>query len=99
MPPRSSSRLGGEREQDEVGVGGERHPLVGELEAADERMVEAFQSGVVGADVVACPADAEVFALRRQFADQVRQLLVVRVAAGFCAKDSDEASALSSQSM
>jgi hypothetical protein len=45
-----------------VGVGGERHPLVGELDLPDQRMVESLDAGVVGADVVACPADAEVLA-------------------------------------
>ena len=78
--------LGGEHEQNEVPVSGERHALVAELDVPDEWMMESLEAGVVSPDVVPGLADAKVLALRRQFADQVRQVPVVRVAARFGAK-------------
>src|SRR6185295_1240361 len=59
----SRSDLGGVREHHQVWISGERHPFVGELEVADEWMMESLDAGVVRADVVARPADAEVLAL------------------------------------
>jgi hypothetical protein len=49
----------------------------------NEWMLDPFEAGVVVAHVVTCPANAELVALRRELADQIRQILVVRVAARF----------------
>ena len=45
-------------------------------------VVEVFDAGAVGADVVGAPAAAEVVAAGGQFADEVVQALVVGVLAG-----------------
>jgi hypothetical protein len=45
-------------------------------------VVEVFDAGAVGADVVGAPAAAEVVAAGGQFTDQVVQGLVVGVFAG-----------------
>ena len=58
------SDLCSECEHHEVEVGGESHSRVGQLELPDQRMLESFDSGVVCADAVACPAEAEVLASR-----------------------------------
>jgi diketogulonate reductase-like aldo/keto reductase len=85
----SRSDLGRESEHHQVWISGERHPFVGEFEVPDERMMEPLQPGVMDADVVARPADAEVLALGRELTDEVSQLLVVRSAARFGAQDGD----------
>ena len=52
-----SAGLGGVREHRQLGVGTERHRLVGQLEPADDRMVDTLDPGVVVADVVLRPAE------------------------------------------
>ena len=53
-------------------------------------MAEALESGVVRADVVRRPERSEELAPGRQFADEIRQLAVVGVAAGLGTKDGDD---------
>jgi hypothetical protein len=65
---------------------------------ADDRMVEAFRSRAVVADVVGAPAGAEGVAAGGEFADEVVEVLVVGVAAGFGAQDATAVSAARSQS-
>ena len=64
--------------------------LVGELELADDRVVKALGAGLVVADVVRRPPGAELVAAGGQLADEVRELRVVRVAAGLGAQVRDE---------
>jgi anti-sigma factor RsiW len=45
-------------------------------------VLESLDAGVVRADLMACPADAEVVAPGRKLADQIRQVLIVRVEEG-----------------
>ena len=52
-------------------------------------MVEALGARLVGADVVRGPADAEVLAARRELADEVGEVAVVRIAAGLGAQHRD----------
>ena len=63
--------------------------LVGQVEVADDGVVEEFDAGGVDADVVGGPAGAELFAAGGELADQVGQVAVVGVAAGFGAQDGD----------
>ena len=63
--------------------------LVGEFEVADDGVVEALGAGLVGADVVRGPAGAERLAAGGELADEVGEVAVVRVAAGFGAQDRD----------
>src|SRR6266540_2706076 len=51
--------------------------------------MEAFDAGVVEANVVRGPPSAERVAPRRELADEVREATVVRVPAGFRAQDRD----------
>lgn len=52
--------------------------------------MEALDAAAVELHVVGAPADAELFAARRQFTGQVGQPPVVGVAAGLDAKDGDD---------
>ena len=52
--------------------------------------MEALEPGVVPADVVGGPERPEQLAARRQLTDEVGELAVVRVAAGFRAQDGDD---------
>src|ERR1700722_9612023 len=52
-------------------------------------MVQVFDGGVVEADVVRGPADAELVALGGELADEVGEVPVVRVATGGPAQDGD----------
>src|SRR6185437_3554447 len=70
-------------------VGGEFHGLVGERQLPDERVVQALGAGPVPPDFVPGPALPEGVAAGGQLADQVRQGLVVGVAADLGAKGGD----------
>ena len=83
------SGFGGVDHEDEPGLGGDCELLVGEGEVAREGVVEAFGAGAVAANVVVAPEAPEDLALRGEFADEVLQFAVVRVAAGFGAHDAD----------
>ncbi len=52
-------------------------------------MAEAFEAGVVEADVVRGPARAEHLAAGRELADEVGETAVVGIAAGLGAQDGD----------
>lgn len=56
---------------------------------ADCLVVEAFRASAVVADVVGAPAGAEFVAAGGELADEVVQVLVMRVAAGFGPQDGD----------
>ena len=71
------------------GVGGELEGFEVEGQVADDGMMEAFGAGAVELDVVGGPADAELVAACRQFADEVGEPLVVWVASGGGAQDGD----------
>ena len=64
----------------QASVGGQLHGLVGEGEVPDDRLVQALDAGPVQAHVVRRPSAAELFTTNGQFADEVGQILVVRVA-------------------
>ena len=81
--------FGGVDGEGEAGFGGHLETFVGEGELADDGVVEPFGAGAVVADVVAAPAGAEVVAAGGELADEVVELAVVRVAAGFGAQDRD----------
>jgi hypothetical protein len=63
--------LGGEDGDGEIRVGRERDRLAGQLEIADERVMDALDAGVVDAHVVRGPARSKRLASRRQLADEV----------------------------
>jgi hypothetical protein len=73
---RFGARLGGVGEHGQTAVGGEFHRFVGELEVADDRVVESFGAGVVEADVVGRPFGAERFALGGELADEICEVAV-----------------------
>ena len=52
-------------------------------------MVEELDAGGVDPDVVGGPSDSEVFAADGELADEVGEVAVVGVAAGFGAEDGD----------
>ncbi len=58
-------------------MGGQFHGFEGEVEVADDGVVEFLVSGAVEADVVGGPAGAEILAAGGEFADQFDELLVV----------------------
>src|SRR5207247_1350457 len=70
-------------------VGGELHGLVGERQLPDERVVQALGASAVPPDFVPGPALPEGVAAGGQLADQVRQGLVVGVAADLGAQGGD----------
>ena len=82
--------LGGVDEHRQAGVGDELHRLERQVQLADDRVLEALDAGVVVADVVGRPERPEHLAARRQLADEVGELAVVRVAAGFGAQHGDD---------
>src|SRR6185437_12328105 len=63
-------------------VSRELHRLEIKIEPADDRMAEALAAGPVEPDVMGGPALAEVLAPGRKLADQLDELLVIRVTAG-----------------
>ena len=79
------------------GVDAETLPVVGdevervevEREVADERMMDSFRAGAVEGDVVSGPSDAECVAAGGEFADEVGESSVERVASGLGSKDAD----------
>jgi hypothetical protein len=77
----SPAGLGGVGEERQPRVGDEVEPVVGEVEVADDEMVEVLDAGVVEPDLVCGPPGAERPALRCELADELRELAVVRVAA------------------
>jgi hypothetical protein len=83
------SGLGGVGEEALAGVGGQGEGLEGQVEVADDGMVEELDAAGVDPDVVRGPAPAELFAAGGQLPDQVREVPVVRVAAGFGAQQGD----------
>src|SRR4029450_14070754 len=84
---RLGAGLGGVDGHRQAGIGYELHRLEGEVQLADDRVMEALEPRVVAADVVRGPELPEQLAARRQLADEVGELTVVRVAAGFRAQD------------
>ena len=74
---RGGSGFGGEDEHLQAAVGGEIHGLVGEVEVADDGVVDALEAGAVFADVVGSPEFAEQVAAGGEFADEVAELPVV----------------------
>src|SRR5919112_3847569 len=81
--------LGGVDGESEVGVGDHVDALVGELEVTDDGVVEELAASTVEADVVAAPAATKLAAARGEFANEVVQVPVVRVAAGLGVQDGD----------
>jgi hypothetical protein len=77
------------RGEGETGIGQHVHALVGKLEVADVAVVEGLGAGPVVADGVVAPAAPEVLAAGGQFADEVVEVFVVGVAAGFGVQDGD----------
>jgi hypothetical protein len=75
--------FGGVDEHPQTGVGGQVERLVGEVEVADDGMVQPLAAGLVEQHVVAGPQASERLAAGGQFADEVVQVFVVRIATGF----------------
>jgi hypothetical protein len=63
----------------EAGFGSQVEAFAGNGKAADDVVVEVFDTGAVGADIVGAPAAAELVAAGRQLPNQVVEALVVRV--------------------
>jgi hypothetical protein len=59
------------------------------LEVADLVVVEVLGAGAVVADVVGAPAESEFAAAGGQLTDEVVEVLVVGIAAGFGVQDGD----------
>src|SRR5829696_8757070 len=78
--------LGAVHDQELARVGRQRRGLEGQLEVANERVVDALAAGQVSLDVVRGPPHAEVVAARREQTDQVGQVAVVGVAASGCSQ-------------
>src|SRR3954470_659420 len=70
-------------------LGGQIEGVVNQLEEADGGMSELLGPGVVQPYVVRSPTGAELLADRGQLADELAQVLVVRVAAGLGAQQGD----------
>lgn len=70
-------------------MGGEWHRVEGDVDEADDRVPEMLGPGLVQPHVVRGPAGAELLAAGREFADEVGQLAVAGVAAGFGAQQRD----------
>jgi hypothetical protein len=83
------SGFGGVGEQALAGVGGQGEGLEGQVEVADDGMVEELDAAGVDSDVVRGPALSGLFAAGGQLPDQVREVPVVGVAAGFGAQQGD----------
>ena len=81
------TRFGCVGEDSLSGVSGQFESLVGKHEFAHQGVMKPLCSCSVELDVVRGPADPELFTACRQLADQVRELLFVRVAAGLGPKD------------
>jgi hypothetical protein len=56
-------------------VGGELHDLVGQLQLADDRVVQTFDAGLVVADVVGGPPRGELRTPGRQLAARLESSL------------------------
>src|SRR4051794_12275894 len=83
------SGLGGVGEDALTGVRGQRKGLEGQVEVSDDGVVEELDAAGVDADVVCGPSLAELFAAGGELPDQVGEVTVVGVAAGFGAQEGD----------
>jgi hypothetical protein len=79
--------FGGVGEKCQSAVGREFHGLEGQVQVADDWVVELLGPGAVEADVVVGPAGAEGLAAGGQLADEVAQIPIVGVAAGLGAQN------------
>src|SRR5215218_10020483 len=84
---RARARFGRVGDDRQAGVGGGLYPVVAELELADDRVVEALLALGVKAHVVGRPEAAELLASGREFADEIGERSVERVAAGLEPKE------------
>src|SRR3954454_2299714 len=70
-------------------IGCELEAVVVEAEVADDRVVQVLDAGVVEAHVVRGPQCAELVALGRELAYEVREVAAVRIARGLGAEHGD----------
>jgi hypothetical protein len=82
--------LGGVDEEFPSWLSGEVGAFEEKVDPADDGVVEVFLAGGVAADVVGAPLGAEFVAEGGQFTDEVLQVLVVGVAAGFGTQDRND---------
>ena len=75
---------------DHESVAGEFEGVAGEVDVADDRVVEGLVGGAVGAYVVACPAGGELVAAGGELADEVGQGPADGVAADLAAQAGDD---------
>src|SRR4051794_7788603 len=73
----------------QIRIGRQLHRFEAERQLAHNRVLEALGSLVVEPHVVLCPQTAERLALQREFADQLAEALVIRVAASLSAERRD----------
>jgi hypothetical protein len=78
--------VGGQRQ---ARVGQQLHGVEGDIDEADDRVGEVFGPVLVQPHVVRRPAGAEVVAAGGEIANQVGELTVVGVTAGFAAQHRD----------
>jgi hypothetical protein len=83
------SGFGGVGEQALAGVGGQGKDSKARSRSPTTGMVEELDAAGVDSDVVRGPALSELFAAGGQLPDQVREVPVVGVAAGFGAQQGD----------
>ena len=72
-----------------AGIGRSGEGLEGQVEVPDDGVVKELDAAAVDADVVRRPAAAELLATGGELPDQVREVPVVGVAAGFGAQQGD----------
>ena len=75
--------FGGVKGESEAGFGDHVDAFVGELKVANVVVVEVLGAGAVVADVMGAPAASEFVAAGGQLTDEVVEVFVVGVAAGF----------------
>ena len=85
-----TTRLGAVDEDSLPGVAQQIQCLVVEDDGAHYGVMKCLGSGSVEPHVVRRPAHAEFLALGGEFADELGQFLVIRVATGFSAKNRDD---------
>ena len=81
--------LGAVGDHRQARVGGDLHRLEGQLQLPHHRVPDQLGAAGVEADVVLGPERAELLAAGRQFADQLREPVVVGIAAGLAAQGGD----------
>ena len=71
-------------------IRGELHRFIAERQLTDQRVADALDASIVDVNVVGCPERPKAFAPGREFPDEVGQVAVGGVAAGFGVERTDD---------